>query len=793
MKTFLSLLFIILFINDSIAGVKEGYDALHQGDHKTAIFHFTKAQEEDSELDLHKILAAVYEIAPEEIDNDFKKTFEAYLAASQKPDSYSRISLALMYLFGKGTEINFIKSHEWLLKAVEHADNEAAFWLLGKHYLHGLGVIKDNKKALEYFLRSHAQNGANAQFELGHLYEYGKGVEKNIPKAVEYYQLAAKKGDSEAQYKIDILTGKLPEFERNQDFDTALDYTYGYTVPRDYNKAMEYFTKGVTKGHAASIYNLAYLIEHTSKTKQHKLVAKYHLQAAELGYIYAQKTIAYLYAVGKGIEINKEQSFYWENKAAEQENIESIFEVAESYRQALGVEKNFDQAIQWYQKSAKLGHRKSMYELAQMFEEGEGTDKDFDKALDYYLKSANLGYDKAQNELAEIYYKGEKADKDYQESYKWALRAAQQGYPDSQNKMGVLYNSGIIVEQDMQMALDWFTKAADQGSKKAYVNLGDFYSNGLAARRDLKKAFKWFLKAAKLDDAESQFEVGLMYQFGKGVIQDRTKSLEWYKKSAWQEYREAQMMLGTLYYYGFKDSDEIEIDYKESANWYFTAAQNTNNEGKKSPTAITTKTGTGFFVSPNHIITNNHVTAYCDEIEVKNKTYKSRVELLDTDATTDLTILITGKPNNNFLFFRDRKPLATGEQSIALGYPFSSSLGSDLKVTTGNIAALTGFRNNIAELQLTAPVQPGNSGGPLLDDNGNVIGVIVSRLEKSREITGDRVAQNVNFAIKSNMAKIFMDLNMVEYQVRKSNSVTAASQIVSEAKRATVQVICKVL
>ena len=100
--------------------------------------------------------------------------------------------------------------------------------------------------------------------------------------------------------------------------------------------------------------------------------------------------------------------------------------------------------------------------------------------------------------------------------------------------------------------------------------------------------------------------------------------------------------------------------------------------------------------------------------------------------------------------------------------PFSATffVFSDYLKPAARIAALTGIRNNIAELQLTSPVQPGNSGGPLLDDNGNVIGIIVSRLEKSKEITGNRTAQNVNFAIKSNMAKIFMDLNMVDYQVR---------------------------
>ncbi len=286
--------------------------------------------------------------------------------------------------------------------------------------------------------------------------------------------------------------------------------------------------------------------------------------------------------------------------------------------------------------------------------------------------------------------------------------------------------------------------------------------------------------------------MGAFYDFAIGDVQkDVKEAIKWYKKAAAKDFKKAEMSLGGVYYYGDKDAN-IQKNYKKAADYYYTAAKNKTDDSEKNKVILKrTSSGSGFFVTPNHIITNNHVTVGCDKLEVKNKGYKSSAKLLDTDSTTDLSILVTGKPNNSFLYFRNRKPVVTGEQSLALGYPFSSTLGSELKVTSGNIAALTGFNNNIAELQLTSPVQPGNSGGPLLDDNGNVIGVIVSRLEKSSAITGSRVAQNVNFAIKSNMAKIFMDLNMVDYQVRKSNGAKEISQIVTEAKEATVQVICK--
>jgi len=152
---------------------------------------------------------------------------------------------------------------------------------------------------------------------------------------------------------------------------------------------------------------------------------------------------------------------------------------------------------------------------------------------------------------------------------------------------------------------------------------------------------------------------------------------------------------------------------------------------------------------------------------------------------------VTGNPHDSFLNLRNGKAVRTGEQAIALGYPLASRLGSQLKVTIGNVAALTGYQNNIAELQLTAPVQPGNSGGPLLDDNGNVIGVIVSRLERTGGLKKGRIAQNVNFAIKSNMAKIFMDLNMIDYTVKKPADKIEVNQIVENARNSVVQIICK--
>jgi len=790
-------LFLSLLISSANAGLSEAFDALKTGDFKTAIFNLEKEIEE-AEDDvfkpiLYSLLARSYYRAPDDIDNDYKLAFKNYLIASKRFDSNVEYKLGVMYDTGQGVKQNFAKAIEHFEKSIKYKEKPYSLWRLGKIHLHGKGVDKNYDKAKAYFERAEATGDANSQFELAHMHEYGKGTPVSLPRALYYYEKSAEQGDADAQYKLDLLTGKVDKKDWHADFETALDYTYGYTVDVDFDKAIEYYQKAADKGSAVSLYNIGFIVSLTSKTKQSKLELEYYKKAAELGNIYAQTTLSDHYAIGIGVNVDKEKSFYWEMQAALNGNLSSIKSVAYSYYSGVGTSKNYDEAIKWYQKAIDMGDDESIHDIAAMYENGEGFDKDTDKAIELYTKAADMGYAESQNTLSGYYFKGIYVKKDYQKSYDLALKAEKQGVADAQNKLGIFYQTGKnVVEINAEKALSYYEKAAEQGYAKAQHNLGTMYFNGIGVKKDKSKAFTLFKKSADMGHADAQHQVGVFYDFGIGDVQkDVNEAIKWYKKAADQDFKKAEIALGRVYYFGDKDSN-IQKNYKKSADYYYTAAKNNKDDSEKNAIALkVTSSGSGFFVTPNHIVTNNHVTEGCDKLEVKNKDYKSSAKLLDTDSTTDLSILVTGKPNNSFLYLRNRKPVVTGEQSIALGYPFSSTLGSELKVTSGNIAALTGFKNNIAELQLTSPVQPGNSGGPLLDDNGNVIGVIVSRLETSSEITGSRPAQNVNFAIKSNMAKIFMDLNMVDYQVRKSNGAKEISQIVTEAKEATVQVICK--
>ena len=118
-------------------------------------------------------------------------------------------------------------------------------------------------------------------------------------------------------------------------------------------------------------------------------------------------------------------------------------------------------------------------------------------------------------------------------------------------------------------------------------------------------------------------------------------------------------------------------------------------------------------------------------------------------------------------------------------------LASEANVTTGTVSALAGIGNDTRLLQITVPIQPGNSGGPLLDQSGHVVGIIVSKLDaiKVAKATGD-LPQNINFAINGAVAKSFLDANSVEYELASSGKRLESSTVGEQAKKFTLLLEC---
>src|SRR5262249_43101889 len=154
------------------------------------------------------------------------------------------------------------------------------------------------------------------------------------------------------------------------------------------------------------------------------------------------------------------------------------------------------------------------------------------------------------------------------------------------------------------------------------------------------------------------------------------------------------------------------------------------------------------------IVTNAHVVNGCRQIRFEG----GPLTVTAVDAASDLALLKANTKSQSYAKIRSGRGPRPGEEVVALGFPLTGRLSSDPIVTTGIISALAGIKNNRRFIQITVPVQPGDSGGPLLGGNGTVVGVVVGKLNAIAvaEATGD-IPQNVNFAVSLGTLQSFLD------------------------------------
>ena len=195
-------------------------------------------------------------------------------------------------------------------------------------------------------------------------------------------------------------------------------------------------------------------------------------------------------------------------------------------------------------------------------------------------------------------------------------------------------------------------------------------------------------------------------------------------------------------------------------------------------------TGTGFFISPDTLVTNNHVVAGCVELKLrKNGGDAGGVRLLATSASDDLAVLRAPAPNKSFLKLRVGAPIKPAEPVLVFGYPLAQALSSAGNTTLGNVTALSGLRDDSRYIQISAAVQPGNSGGPAIDESGRLMGVVVSKLNAVAfaRLTGD-IPQNVNFAIKVSTLVNFLEAHNIRYE--PAETAAAELPVTQRAERA---------
>jgi S1-C subfamily serine protease len=207
-----------------------------------------------------------------------------------------------------------------------------------------------------------------------------------------------------------------------------------------------------------------------------------------------------------------------------------------------------------------------------------------------------------------------------------------------------------------------------------------------------------------------------------------------------------------------------------------------------------TQTGTGFVISANgHIVTNHHVIHNCIGEIKGNLTGEAPTTLrvVNSDAANDLALLQGPAASfKTFARIRDRA-MHSGDSIVAIGFPYRGLLSSDFTVTTGIVSSLSGLYNDTRYLQISAAVQPGNSGGPLLDSSGDIVGVVTGKLDAMRvaQRTGT-IPENINFAIKTGAIRDFLDNSVVAYETVAPGTELKTADITGNARAYTLLISC---
>lgn len=200
--------------------------------------------------------------------------------------------------------------------------------------------------------------------------------------------------------------------------------------------------------------------------------------------------------------------------------------------------------------------------------------------------------------------------------------------------------------------------------------------------------------------------------------------------------------------------------------------------------------GTGFYVSEEgHIITNHHVIDGCEEMKVHSKGKVFDTVQIASDAQNDLALLkVEAQPDHVFALSADGSfPL---QDIIVAGFPFGDRVSSTLKFTKGIVSSVAGLGNNYSEIQIDAALQPGNSGGPIIDNYGNVIAVAVSKLDMKKILKDYGVIpENTNFGVKASVVKNLMQGNSVAF-APPNNDLISKSELSLSVTNGTVYLTC---
>ncbi len=428
--------------------------------------------------------------------------------------------------------------------------------------------------------------------------------------------------------------------------------------------------------------------------------------------------------------------------------------------QAHGQEVSADEFAKW-RKEAEHGNAQAQSTVGICYRDGNGVVKDETEAVRCFRKAAEQGYAQAQYFLGDCYANGTGVTKDEVEAVKWYRKAAEQGLAAAQYSLGSRYDNGQGVVKEEAEAARWYRKAAEQGLAQAQYCLGSCYATGQGMAKNEAEAVKWWRKAAEQGNAYAQLNLGFRYADGQGVVKNEIEGYKWALLAAAQGHGgKANVSIAESRLSPAQRAEGQRL----AQEWEARHANREADQGaERHPEAAAAgdapkTTGTGFLITRNgYLVTNHHVVEDCGKVRVQTAAGLLDAEVVRVDAASDLALLkVTG--TFDALPVVSSRSARLGATVATVGFPNIGLQGFEPKLSKGDISSLAGIQDNVRYFQISVPVQPGNSGGALVDERGNVVGVVSAQLSQKAALeSSGTLAQSVNYAVKSSYLLGFLE------------------------------------
>jgi len=211
------------------------------------------------------------------------------------------------------------------------------------------------------------------------------------------------------------------------------------------------------------------------------------------------------------------------------------------------------------------------------------------------------------------------------------------------------------------------------------------------------------------------------------------------------------------------------------------------------PNLITIGSGSGFYINnKGHALTNNHVIDICAQSVAVIDGKETLFRVIATDKTNDVAVLKTDYKSRNYIKINE-DGAKLGENVIAVGYPLAGRLSDSVKITRGIVSSLSGLDNNIGQIQIDAALQPGNSGGPVLNESGDLVGIASAGLNKLLLAKESKyIPENVNFAVASPIVVNILKSKKIKYTTPNMFSGSYSNTELAElGDKSTIQLFCR--